>query len=162
DEEALFNAKRPTLLTSIEDVVTAGDALDRALAMQLEQVPEDRRRTEEELDAEFDAALPRILGALLDAVVAGLEALPSVCLDRKPRIADFARWGEAVLRGLGYPPGRFLDAYQANRAGVNEVALEASPIVAPLRQFLDQKGGTWTGPPSELYDALTKLAGDAV
>src|SRR5258708_6416287 len=71
DEEELFTAQRPTLLTSIEDVVTAGDALDRAVAFPLEQVPEERRRTEEELDAEFDSALPCILGALLDAVAAG-------------------------------------------------------------------------------------------
>lgn len=162
DEEVLFTAQRPTLLTSIEDVVTSGDALDRAVALQLEQVPEERRRTEEELDAEFDDALPRILGALLDAVAAGLKTLPSVRLEKKPRMADFARWGEAVLRGLGRPAGRFLAVYQDNRAGVNEVALEASPIVAPLRQFLDQKGGTWTGSASELYEALTKLAGEAV
>jgi hypothetical protein len=162
DEEVLFSAQRPTLLTAIEDVVTAGDALDRALALQLEPVLEERRRTEEDLNAEFDAALPQLLGALLDAVVAGLKTLSSVCLDRKPRMADFARWGEAVLRGLGRPAGHFLDAYQDNRAGINEVALEASLIVAPLRQFLDEKGGTWEGSASELYDALTKLAGEAV
>src|SRR5262249_50118159 len=114
DEEVLFNAQRPTLLTSIEDVVTAGAALDPALAMHPEQVPEERRRTEEEPDAEFDAALPGILGALLDAVAAGLRTLPSVHLERKPRMADFARWGEAVLRGLGRPAGRFLAVYQTN------------------------------------------------
>jgi hypothetical protein len=163
DEEVLFSAQRPALLTSIEDVVTAGDALDRAIALQLEYVPEECRRTEEELDAAFDTALPRILGALLDAVAGGLKMLPSVSLDRKPRMADFARWGEAVLRGLGFPPGHFLDAYQRNRAGVNEVALEASPIVAPLRLFLAQQlSGSWRGTAGELYEALTKLAGDAL
>jgi hypothetical protein len=161
-EEILFNAKRPALLTSIEEVVTAGDALDRAVSLQLEHVPDEKRRTEEALDAEFAAALPHILGGLLDAVALGLGVLPSVHLDRFPRMADFARWGEAVTRGQGYPPGTFLAAYERNRAGINEVALDASPVVAPLRQFLGQHGGTWDGSWTDLLEELSKLAGETV
>src|SRR5262249_29564558 len=85
-DQILFNSKRPALLTSIEEVVTAGDALDRAISLQLEPMPEHKRRTEEALDAEFATALPGILGGLLDAVAAGLRLLPSVHLDRLPRM----------------------------------------------------------------------------
>jgi hypothetical protein len=78
-------------------------------------------------------------------------------------MADFARWGEAVTPGQGQRPGTFLAAYERNRAGVNEVALDASPVVGPLRQFLDQQqGGKWEGSPSDLLAELSKLAGETV
>src|SRR5262249_24658651 len=82
DEEALFNSKRPVILTSVTDVVTAADLLDRVTDVQLEPIPEDRRRTESELWAAFDDDHPAILGALLDAVAGGLALLPEVRLTR--------------------------------------------------------------------------------
>ena len=34
--------------------------------------------------------------------------LPTIKLDRLPRMADFAIWGEAVSRAIGRPEGEFL------------------------------------------------------
>ena len=42
----LFNAQRPVLLTSIADVVVAGDLLDRSVALHLEPIDERDRRTD--------------------------------------------------------------------------------------------------------------------
>jgi hypothetical protein len=132
DEEVLFSATRPVLLTSITDVVVAGDLLDRAVCLELGQIPEEKRRTEQELWDAFEAVRPRLLGALLDTVSAGLRTLPHVRLDRLPRMADFAVWAEAALRGIGYRPGAFLAAYEANRADVNTTALESVPVAGVL------------------------------
>jgi hypothetical protein len=46
-----------------------------------------------------------LLGALLMAVAGGLKTLPQIDLPASPHIADFADWGEAVIRGLGGEPG---------------------------------------------------------
>src|SRR5262249_57156954 len=56
DEEILFDAMRPTLLTSITDVVTASDLLDRSLTLSLEVIDDDRRCTEEEFWDRFEQA----------------------------------------------------------------------------------------------------------
>src|SRR5262249_12055791 len=130
-EEILFNARRPVLLTSITDVVTAGDLLDRAIPLQLQVIEESKRRTEEALWAEFEEARPSILGALLDAVVAGLRALPGTKLEKLPRMADFAVWAEAVMRGTGHRPGAFVAAYEANRRDTNALTIDAS-LVGPV------------------------------
>ncbi|MFI5454554.1 MAG: hypothetical protein ACHRXM_03800, partial [Isosphaerales bacterium] len=49
----------------------------------------------------FHQDYPRILGGLLDAVAGGLRELPSVRLTELPRMADFAKFAEAVGRKLG-------------------------------------------------------------
>jgi hypothetical protein len=71
---------------------------------------------------EFDSARPHILGALLDAAVRGLQALPGVRLPSLPRMADFALWATAC-GATPWPAGTFAHAYDANR----KAAFETNP-----------------------------------
>jgi hypothetical protein len=77
DEEVLFEAARPILLNGIEEVVSRPDLGDRAIFLTLAPIGEAQRRPENELWREFEIARPRMLGALLDAVVHGLRTLGS-------------------------------------------------------------------------------------
>jgi hypothetical protein len=63
-------------------------------------------RSETELWCAFELARPRILGALLDAAVRGLQTLPGVRLKSLPRMADFALWATACETAL-WPAGTF-------------------------------------------------------
>ena len=75
DEEILFDATRPILLNGIEEVVSRPDLGDRAIFLMLPPIGEAQRRPESELWREFAIARPRILGALLDAMVHGMRAM---------------------------------------------------------------------------------------
>jgi DNA polymerase I-like protein with 3'-5' exonuclease and polymerase domains len=161
DEEVVFDAMRPVMLTSITDVVTSSDLLDRALFLTLQQIDDDHRLTEEELEGRFCRAWPRILGALLDAVSAGLRCLPSTKLDRLPRMADFALWVEAVGCGTGWHPGAFLQSYEANRGDVNAIALEACPVALVVLKWLDTVE-SFEGTATELLERLNGHADDLV
>src|SRR5262249_6566855 len=132
---------------------------DRSLFFPLEPIPDECRRTEEELWAAWEPVRPRVLGGLLDAVSAGLRLLPGVYLDRLPRMADFARWAEAVGRGLGWPDGAALAAYRGVIGDAVQLDLEASPVAAVLLEMLAQEP-TWTGTAADLLQRLTALAGD--
>src|SRR5690242_18000600 len=105
-EEVLFEAACPIVLNGIEDVISRPDLGDRAIFVTLPHIPENQRRSEDELWREFEAARPRILGALLDAVVAGLRAVRHVRLGQLPRMADFALWATGCERAL-WPAGTF-------------------------------------------------------
>src|SRR5208282_5769943 len=94
-DEVLFDAARPVLLTGIEDLVARPDLADRAIFLTLEPIPDEQRLSEQELRAAFEIERPRILGALLDAVVTGLRMVPTTRLERLPRMADFALWATA-------------------------------------------------------------------
>ena len=88
--------------------------------------PEGRRE-----EAEFWRLVPRtsidgFSGVLLDAVVGALREIPSVRLAKLPRMADFARFGESLARGMGWPPETFLTAYLENRRDATATTLDDS------------------------------------
>jgi hypothetical protein len=76
---------------------------------ELPPIAEDRRRPASEFWREFEAARPRILGALLDAVSQALRRAPGVRLPRLPRMADFAIWVTAAAPALGWS-GDYFDS----------------------------------------------------
>lgn len=152
-DEVIFDSQRPVLLTSIEEVATRSDLLDRCLIVSLPAISEDRRRPEAELLEAFHSARPSILGALLDAVSGALRDLPKTRPSALPRMADFALWVSAAERSLGWTPGSFVLAYQGNQASANEVALESSIVARPLLELLEDHG-KWCGTSSELLEAL--------
>src|SRR5262249_38355685 len=156
DEEVTFDSVRPVVLTSVTDVVTAPDLLDRTLFLRLTPIPEEKRLTEEELEGRFAAAWPGALGALLDAVSAGLRLLPGVRPRGLPRMADRALFGEAVCGGLGRKEGACLDALRRNRQDADEVALEEFLVVPALRRLLDEEG-KFEGTAADLLERLKDL-----
>jgi hypothetical protein len=148
----------PVILTGITDFVSRGDLIDRSLFLHLAVIAEEKRRVESTYWSDFDAAGPNLFGALLDAVAGGLRLLPDVKLPALPRMADFAVFGEAVSRGLGYPPDVFLTAYRENRRSANESAVEDSPVARAVRELASR--GTWEGTASKLLEELTGIVGD--
>jgi hypothetical protein len=158
-EEAIFDSKRPVVLTGIEEIVTRADLIDRCISVELQPIPEAGRKTESEIWAAVDASAGRIFGALLDAVACALRAHRDVRLPVLPRMADFAVWATAAEAGLGLPAGAVMAAYQGNRAAANEIALEASPIAA-LVVALVREQGVWSGTATDLLEVIEGRADD--
>jgi hypothetical protein len=158
DEEVLFQAARPLLVNGIEDVISRADLADRGIFLTLAPIGERQRRSESELRREFEIARPRLLGALLDAVVHGLETLPGVYLTNLPRMADFALWATACGTML-WPAGTFARAYDANRKAAVEKILEADPLAVCVLKLMAEHS-SWAGTASDLLHAATGLARD--
>lgn len=155
-DEVLFSAMRPIILNGIEDLATRPDLLERAIVRWLPAIPEGQRRTEAEYWRDFSAALPRILGALYDAVSAALRHEATIQLTGKPRMADFAVWVSAAEAALGWEAGTFLAAYGDNRAESHGIALEAWPVAAPLAALAERYSQVepWQGTATELLGVL--------
>ena len=155
DEETIFDAQRPVILTGIEVVATRSDLLDRSILIDLPTIPENQRRPESELLRDFNNARPRLLGALLDGAVSALRDVDTIQLSRLPRMADFALWAVAGERAIGLEQGAFLEAYFGNRESANETALESSPVGKAVLDLVADRG-EWSGTASELLAALDR------
>lgn len=159
-EETLFDAVRPALLTSIEDVVTRSDLLDRALILNLEAIPPRARRSEAALWAAFNEASPRILAGLLDAVATAMRRQPAINLPSLPRMADFAITATAAEPALGLADGAIMAAYLGNRQEAHNLALDASPVPDVLEALLREcEPPEWAGTATALLEALKLQAG---
>ena len=163
-DETLFSAQRPIVLNGIADLAARPDFADRALSVTLPPILDDQRREEREFWAAFEAAQSKILGALLDAVAAGLRHQPDIQLDCRPRMADFASWAEACAPGFGWEPGEFLRDYDENRNDAVAAAAEASPLLPAIETVLGRVGldaSGFDGTVAELLGRLDQVCAEA-
>jgi energy-coupling factor transporter ATP-binding protein EcfA2 len=159
DEEVVFQASRPVILTGIEELATRGDLLDRAVLLYLPSIKATQRRTHQQLWTEYEGLQSQLLGALLDAVSVALQRLPNLQLEQLPRMADFTAWVVAASPGLNLAPETFLTAYHSNRQLTHELVLDSMPLVIALRQLM-RNYPVWQGTVTELHQVLASyLAG---
>ena len=163
DEEVIFNAKRPLMFNGIGDLANRADLLDRCIPIMLQAIPPAKRKDEKSLWADFEKARPRILGALLDAVAAGLTHREKVRInpEQRPRMLDFALWVMACERGLPWKAGTFIDAYNGNRQDANAIAIEASMVGQAVMRFMEGQH-CWSGTCKDLLKDLESIADEKI
>lgn len=126
-EETLMTVMRPIVFNGIEEIVLEPDLLDRAISITLPHIPTDERRTEAELMKSFNAAKPRLFGALLTVLAKALHAKASLEIEHLPRMADFGMLGAAVTQALGHPAEYFTTVLEATRRDNDTMVIEACP-----------------------------------
>jgi hypothetical protein len=158
-DETIFEATRPVILNGVGAFLTRGDLQDRALTIELAPIDEAARRLKSEIDAALEVARPKLLGALLDALVIGLSRAPKVRAEGFPRMADFAHWAMACETAFG-DEGDFFKAWQRSAANAlpDDLAADtfASAVVDMLRASASNREGAriWTGVAAELSAAI--------
>ncbi len=154
--ETIVSVSRPILLNGIPSLLARGDLADRSIAITLPQIPDEKRRPEKAVWAEFDAAAPGILGLLLDGLAMALRHLPTLQLERLPRMADFARLACAAAPAFGWTAVEMLYAMEANRAASVETVVQGDPVSEAVRTILQDMGpsGTWEGTATLLLEAV--------
>jgi hypothetical protein len=159
-DEMLFDAARPIIINGIPSLTDRADLADRSVTIHLRAIPDAERQAEDDLIAAFEAARPRMIGALLDAVVCAHANIDRVKLERSPRMADFVKWVTAAAPGLGWEPGEFLTASTNNRRDVSEAAFDADAVAVAVWKFLQAKSGRFEGTMTELLDEINNFASE--
>ena len=157
EDVTIFKYKRCVGLNGINNAATKPDLLDRAVFLNLEPIPKDRRIEERILFERFNEAKPEILGGMFDVLSKALRIYPTIKLKEKPRMADFAVWGCAIAEALGRTKEEFLEAYYANIGRINREALAESMIGNLILTFMEDLP-EWEGTPTQLHNELEMLA----
>jgi hypothetical protein len=156
-DEQLFETRRPVALNGIDDIASRADLLDRGIGVYLKRIGDTQRKTEDEVQTQFAETHAAILGALLDAVSAGLRNLPSTKLTSLPRMADFAKWLAACESALPWEPGTFMREYLDSRQKTAEMSVENDVVAqALLRMIQTARSGVWEGSSEELLSELNQ------
>lgn len=157
DDDIIYSFKRVMGINGINLVVESADLLDRSILLGLERISKNKRQKEKEFWEAFENVKPVLLGAIFDAVSKALREYPTISFSSHPRMADFASWGSAIAKALGYTIDEFLDAYNGNISQQNEAALDASPVGTALIMYMNDRD-LWEGTASDLLNVLEKQA----
>lgn len=158
-EETLLKAQRPVLLNGIDDVVVRPDLAQRTIALELQSIKPEQRRTIEVLDKAFEADRPFILGALLDIMVHGLRHLDDVIDRPLPRMADAARWMQAC-EGAVWIEGTVMNALERNAREASHRLVERMPVVTAILDLM-KDNARWEGTASQLLAQLSRFVDEA-
>jgi hypothetical protein len=154
-DQFVFCTKNPIVMTGIVPGGWRPDLGSRMVVVRLKPIPDDERKTEEEHNAEWAAAKPKVFAVLLDALSCALRRMPDTKLSRSSRMADFERLIEASAPALDLEPGEFGDIYRRNQAELDATAIESDPVAGAIVALIEKDFPTgWEGNATRLYDLL--------
>lgn len=161
DEDWICEVCRPVIITGIPStLIQREDLLDRTVPIKVSRISEAKRRTQSELDNEFMKLKLYLLGSAFNNLSKALKLLPSVKLEKLPRLADWAKLCYAICESMdGHSGKEFLDAYQFILDRQTEMALESS-LVAQACRLLVSQFGKWEGTATDLHNV--KLIYDGI
>lgn len=154
-EEYLYDVMRPVVMNGIEELATRSDLADRTITVFLPSLRDDQRKDETTLYEEFNNALPRVLGAIFDAVSTAIRELPCTRLENLPRMADVAMFVTAGETAFGWEMGTFASAYDEYRIRAKIDGVEASNIGSAIWELM-KAIPEWRGTAAQLLEELRR------
>jgi len=149
-ELSVIQLRRCFILTSIPPLMDRGDLVDRTCAFDL--LPVGARRTDTEIESQWERVWPLALGAILDLASRVLSVLPDVAASGKHRdfrLADFALIAAAMDQAAGT---RALQAYAAKVAEGVRSTVEADPFAMHLIRLAAED---WQGSAHDLFNTYS-------
>ncbi|MEU1782043.1 ATP-binding protein [Streptomyces abikoensis] len=153
DDVVVLEFRRVLAMTTIDAGALAGDLAERLLTIELQLIPDHKRREEAELNQAYADAHSGILASLFDLLAQVLKVLPDVELTERPRMADFARVLAAVDHVTGW---NTLTSYKATAADAVADVLDGEPFaqaVVDLVRAAGSEGVTVTA--AQLLESVT-------
>ncbi|MFK0572403.1 hypothetical protein [Endozoicomonas sp.] len=138
-DETVLSALRPQIINGISPMATRLDLIDRCISTELPSLASGSRKTKTDLEQAFTRDQPALLGALLTLLADATARLPTIKLDKLPRMADFSLLGEAVCPVLG-SPASLMPVFQRNTHELIDNSLEGSPVANALVDLCQQRG----------------------
>jgi hypothetical protein len=157
DNDIVYEYRRCLGFSGINVALTEPDALDRSMMIELDRIKKENERTEEEIMAEFEKLRSGLLGYIFDIIASALKIKPTLKLRDLPRMADFALWGEAIARAMGYKDLEFINAYYENIGKQNVEAIENHPFGQALARYMGDNE-LLKGSPMEILEQLEVFA----
>jgi hypothetical protein len=164
DELTEISALRPVVGTATSMVVTEVDLFDRLITIftaatfegeTADLAKRKKRKTSAQLGKDFEAAWPRMLGCVLDAVSAGLRNHDMPEPPELPRLADLAYWAHRCEAGFNLKPGTMVDTLLKAVKNAAEDAAEHDPVAsAVIALMVDYPAVEWKGTATDLWSLL--------
>lgn len=157
-EESAVRVCRPVAMNGIPDVVERGDLVDRSIHVHLPKIDPTERRDDHEFWEAFNKDHAKLLGALMNAALIATQNYANVKLAEKPRMSAFAVWVVAAEQALGWPEGKLMAIYKANRSVAENQLMEFNGVASAMLRMME-KQKEFSGTYSDLIAQLEMHSG---
>lgn len=153
NDDEVYHICRPVLISGIPRLISRSDLNDRAIMLTVKRIPENKRKTQAELDACFNAAKPKILGAIFNVLADAIKKYRFIEPKEHPRSADWYKIACSVAACIdGHTQSEFELAFKRVKDRQLEYALDESPVAMAAKFLVDKCGGQWSGTASSLLE----------
>ena len=161
DDDIVYEYRRCLGFNGLNLGLTEPDILDRSIMIELERIKKENTKQDSEIIDAFLEMRPKLLAYIFDTLVKALAIKPTIKLNDLPRMADFAMWGEAIARAMGYKELQFLSVYYDNIGKQNVEAIENSPLGQAIVKLVNEESlRSWQGPLSKALEELNQVSED--
>lgn len=163
DDDFIVEIKRLVLLNGINPPADRADFQDRCLPIDLDRIPDDQRKPEEEIWAVFEQQHAGWLSCLFDLLSVAMKLKDSLRLPSLPRLADWGKWAAAVYEAASWEEGGrkgaelFLIDWGEIVARQQAAVFDGSILAQVILAFMEVRN-EWKGTPSDLLAALQGTA----
>ena len=158
DDDIPYKYKKILAFAGINIIFSEPDALDRSIRIELERIRDEANIPDARIETELKQMIPGLLGYIFDTISKALELKDSIQLDRLPRMGDFALWGEAIARSIGYEPLEFISTYFENIREQNIEIIEANQFAYAISKFIYYETTSWISSPQIFIKYLKEYA----
>lgn len=160
DEEVVFGAPRPIIMTGIDQAVARPDLLDRALVVRVPRLHPEASRGEAEILMETAKVAPVVLGCLLTAISQSLGSSASVPPLLRTRMRNRALYQRTwrAQEVLGFAQGSLEEALFLSGRESAEASVEGDPLASLIYHWAKSLDELWEGTMTELFDQLVAYA----
>jgi hypothetical protein len=139
--EIIYSYRRKIILNGISFGMNRPDLMERCIVYETKAPTSLERITEEEFNETFSELLPYLLGqifAILSRVLKSYNDVKSQ-IKEKPRMADFAVYGECISRELGYDNFSFVKDYTEKLEQSAIGIIENHPLVFVITKIMESE-----------------------
>lgn len=127
------------VINGIEIISRRTDLMERCIMIELDPIKPENRKTEKQVEANFAAHLPMILGAIFDAIKQVL-AMGEIELPTLSRMADFEEWATKFAITMGYTADEFQKALMVNQQRLIDAVSFGNPVIFAVVELMHGKG----------------------
>lgn len=156
DDDIIYQIQRCIGINGINLIVARADLMDRTILLPMERIEPSERKEKRVILQKFKEERPYLLGCFFDTLQKAMAIYPTVKLDNLPRMADFARWGMAISRALGYADSDFISAYKGNIEAQNSEVINSNTLAQAVIGFMQNKE-RWDGTVKDAFEKLAEI-----
>jgi hypothetical protein len=159
DEQKALHLHGAILFNGIHPFMGQSDFADRCMVLELLPIAPEARKSEAQMQHDFEVDYPVILGGLYQLIAKTLQKLPEAEILAPSRMLDFCRWLAATELAMGLDAGALQLPYSDSLRDAQLESLLDNPLAVTIIAFAENMDEPeWVGTPTDFYNSLTTIA----